>query len=89
MHCFEYSILSVAMVIKFFACPEHTTEVIEIILFGKTLCIAIRIEGKKCILLHRDLQETNNTKYGIIKTEYVFQIYSTYQFTIFIYFCQI
>jgi len=59
MHCFEYSILSVAVVNKFFACPEHTTEVIEIILFGKTPCIAIRIEEKKCFLLHRSLHETN------------------------------
>ena len=59
MHCFEYSILSVAMLNTFFACPEHATEVTEIILFGKKPCIAIRIEEKKCILLHRSLHETN------------------------------
>lgn len=29
------------------------------------------------------MKQINDTKYGIIKTQYVFQIYSTYPFTVF------
>jgi hypothetical protein len=44
---FEYSILSVAMLNKFLLALKHTTEVKEIILFGKKPCIAIKNRREK------------------------------------------
>jgi len=57
--------------------------VIEIILFGKMPCIAIRIEEKKMHFITQILTRNKQTIPNMAL------IYSTYTFTVFKYFCQI
>jgi hypothetical protein len=50
---------------------------------AKNLVLPLEYKRKKCILFCRSLREKKDTKYGMIQTQYLFQIYGTYPFTIF------